>query len=280
MSTEWEKFISKNSVDKDFSQLIHCKNDYERASLLQDLLISEATGAKGSYYENDYKLLRSYFLEEINLKNLLPKWIKLQRDLSQFWQFIKNKFSTYAERREFLWSEFSQLLEFLESAEKCPAQEGIDEILSKFDAEDIHRYWKKALERKSRDPDGAITIARTLLEGVCKHILDLQGIEYNKIPDLGELYKKTAQSLNLHAGQHEEEIFKQILGGCSAIVNGLGNLRNNLGDAHGKSKKIVKKPASRHSELAVNLAGSMALFLIQTFEHRMLHSVNLIENTQ
>ena len=66
--------------------------------------------------------------------------------------------------------------------------------------------------------------------------------------------------------QHDIPIFKQILGGCSSIVNGLGNLRNTHGDAHGKGKIKHYRPSARHAELAVNLAGSMALFLIQTYQ--------------
>ncbi|MFK5912755.1 MAG: abortive infection family protein [Woeseiaceae bacterium] len=137
--------------------------------------------------------------------------------------------------------------------------------MQKFDADGIHIAWSKALERKTSDPEGAITISRTILESVCKHILDKSNIEYdpNKT-ELPELYKKTAKSLNLSPSQHTEEIFKQILGGCSSIVNGLGALRNRLGDAHGKGKSKIK-PGSRHAELAVNLSGTMALYLIETF---------------
>jgi Abortive infection C-terminus len=67
--------------------------------------------------------------------------------------------------------------------------------------------------------------------------------------------------------QHSETIFKQILGGCTAVVEGLGALRNKLGDSHGKGPNRAK-PYTRHAELAVNLAGSMATFLIETWEHR------------
>jgi len=99
-------------------------------------------------------------------------------------------------------------------------------------------------------------------------------IEYDsKGIELHELYKKTATELNLTPEQHTEKIFRQILGGCSAIVNGLGTLRNKLGDAHGQGKKYIK-PAPRHAELAVNLTGSMALFLIKTYENK-IESSNL-----
>jgi hypothetical protein len=49
------------------------------------------------------------------------------------------------------------------------------------------------------------------------------------------------------------------------VVNGLASVRNRLSDAHGQGRKPVR-PASRHAELAVNLAGTMALFLVATFE--------------
>ncbi len=66
------------------------------------------------------------------------------------------------------------------------------------------------------------------------------------------------------ACRHEENRL-EILGGCSGIVNGLGSLRNKHGDAHGSGPKAIK-PKPRHAELAVNLAGTMAIFLIETYE--------------
>lgn len=104
-----------------------------------------------------------------------------------------------------------------------------------------------------------------MIESILKYILDEQEIKYNDGAELPDLYKEVAKSLNLAPEQHQEQIFKQILGGKSGIISGLGALRNKLGDAHGKSKKSIK-PSERHSELAVNLAGSMAIFLFKTFK--------------
>jgi hypothetical protein len=73
--------------------------------------------------------------------------------------------------------------------------------------------------------------------------------------------------LNLSPSQHTEQLFKQILGGCQTVVEGVGALRNRHSDAHGKSASR-KKPAPRHAELAVNLSGTMATFLLQTLEAR------------
>lgn len=242
--------------------LEHLESDYDLAEYLHNLLADEATGGSGN--ENHYRYLRSHFLDNSRTKPLVPRWIRVNRNLSQFWQFIKNKFPSYAERRDFLTNELNPLLDLLESKETFPAQLTISETLSKFDEDGIHEAWSRALERKVSDPEGAITISRTILESFCKHILDDRGVEYdaNKI-DLPELYKKTANELNLSPSQHTENIFKQILGGCSGVVAGLGALRNKLGDAHGKGKRKVK-PASRHAALAVNLSGAVALYLIET----------------
>jgi uncharacterized protein YfkK (UPF0435 family) len=243
----------------------HLENDFEKAQYLQSLLINLATGNGAENAE--YQELRQYFLDNPATKSLLPSWVRTNRDLSQFWQFIKFKFATYAERRIFIWNEFSRLMEFLETDSKTPSDQTISEVLKRFNAESVQIVWTKALDRRQSDPEGAITAARTLLETICKHILDEKDIEYTNKTDLPQLYHLVSTELSLSPSQYTEDVFKQILGGCSSIVNGLGTLRNRLGDAHGQGKKPVR-PAARHAELAVNLAGSVALFLVETWESR------------
>ena len=89
-------------------------------------------------------------------------------------------FGTYAERREFIWSEFGPLIDHLEGRTKKPSDSTISAKLKSFDAEGVHVIWTKALARRTSDPDGAITAARTLLETVCKHILDNAGTQYER----------------------------------------------------------------------------------------------------
>jgi Abortive infection C-terminus len=161
------------------------------------------------------------------------------------------------------------LILFLEQdiIEQHPADQYISTVLSKFDTEHVHIAWQKALERRHEDPEAAITMARTLIESVCKHILDEAGVPHNEKDDLPKLYKETAKQLNMAPEQHQEEVFKQILGGCQTVIQGLGTLRNKLSDAHGQGKKAVK-PSSRHAALAVNLAGAMTVFLVASWEEK------------
>lgn len=243
--------------------LEHLENDYERVEYLQNLLVGFSTGGGGD--DNEYRYLRDLFLKDSDINKLLPEFIRTKRSLNEFWEFIKRKFGHYNERREFLWESFDPVLSYIEGKRNIPSEKLISEALKKFDENTIHREWEKALKRVKDDPEGAITSARALLESVCKFILDEKGIAYNSDTiDLHELYKITAKELNLSVEQHDEKIFKQILGGCSGVISGLGMLRNKLGDAHGSGKTKVR-PKERHSELAVNLAGAMTLFLIKTF---------------
>ncbi len=245
------------------------KTDFEKAQGLQNLLISQATGGLGNF--NDYILLRKYFIDNAEYSGVIPSFVRTNRDLDQFWQFIKFKYKHYAERKDFIWTEFSPLMDLLEGRNNKPSDTTISDGLKSFDEEGINAIWAKALERRKSDPEGAITMARTLMESVCKHILDSSNVVYDKDKtELPDLYKLTSKELNIAPSQHTTEVFKQILGGVASVVNGLGALRNRLGDAHGKGKAQIR-PAQRHAQLAVNLAGATALFLIETWQFKNIN---------
>lgn len=232
---------------------------------LQNLLVAVATGS--SEDGGEFLRLRQVVLSQPALDPLVPQFLRTCRSLGQFWQFIKEKFGTYAERRKYLWDEFRPLLEILERGGPSPSDQVASNAFDKIDAANVQAAWSKALDRRASDPEGAITMARTLLEAVCKHILDDSSVQYDDSADINKLYRQTAEQLNLAPSQHTEQVFKQILGGCTAVVEGLGALRNRLSDAHGKGKVGVR-PAARHAELAVNLSGALAIYLLATWSAR------------
>lgn len=237
----------------------------DRILLVQNILIERATG-EGDDHEA-YEFLRSELMREKEIRELIPSMVKNSRSLGQFWGFIKPQSSTYAGRREIIWESFRPLFDFIEGANQTPADDTISDTLATFDEEGVHTVWKKALSRREDDPDGAITSARTLLETVCKRILDESGTTYTDKEDLPKLYSKVAELLNLAPSQHTEVVFKTILGNCHSIVSSLGSLRNKIGDAHGHGGPPVRA-APRHAAMAVNLAGSVATFLVETWQDR------------
>jgi len=236
-----------------------------RVEALQDLLVSYATGKGGDDLE--YRVIRQELLADSRIAPLLPSFIRECRDLHQFWAHVKSRFATYAERRQYLWDGFRPVLEALDRVPGDPSDDVVSETLAAFNTESVHMIWRRALDRRKTDTEGAITLARTLLEGVCKHILDELKIPYSEDEELPKLYRQTAQQLQLSPDQHAEQLFRQILGGCTAVVVGIGAVRNRLSDSHGKGK-LASRPGPRHAQLVVNLAGAAATFLVETFESR------------
>lgn len=238
----------------------------DRAKMLELELIAACEGSLGK--SSRYVDLRQTFMQDAVLKSLLPDFVITCRDLDHFWLYIKGVSPKWAPRRLHVRDAMSRLFEYLEGRGAAPIDSGASETLRSFDAVGVHSVWVKALERRNADPEGAITIARTLLESVCKRVLDEVDAPYDEKADMPELYKLVAAVLKIAPSQHTEDVFRRILGGCTSVVEGLGTLRNKISDAHGRGSKSGVRPLPRHAELAVNLAGAMATYIVQTWEAR------------
>ena len=243
---------------------------FERAAMMEGILLAHATG--GSADGHAYEHLRREFMTDPSLKPLLPQFVRTCRDLPAFWSLIKQQFAHYEQRRVFIRHQFTDLMEYLEGQTHAPADAAVGDALASFDPEGVHAVWTKALARRDTDPEGAITVARTLLETVCKRILDVTGPAYADKDDLPKLFGLAARALKLAPDQHTEEPIRMILGGATTLVNGIGTLRNRLSDAHGqgvsRETRRPVRPSPRHASLAVNTAGAMATFLVETFQER------------
>jgi Abortive infection C-terminus len=239
------------------------------AEEMMNLMLARATG--GDAPPAEYKRCRTVLTRDQTIANRLPRFVRTCHDPDAFWAFIKAEASgdgSYDRRRQLLRDAFRPLLDHLEDADRSPLDADVGDATVALDAESAIAAWSKAIARRTSDPEGAITAARSLLESVCKTILDDRGVAYDdRKDDLPKLYGRVAKALRLAPSDHTEEQFRAILGGCTSVVNGLGSIRNRTSDAHGQGRTVYK-PAERHAALAVNLAGAMSLFLIETHEAR------------
>jgi hypothetical protein len=235
----------------------------EQARMIENIIVAACEGDRTS--DRLYRQLRGMLLQKPRIKALLPPFVRTCRDLNHFWSYIKGHSGQWEPRRVHVRGAMTPLIDYLEGSYRTPADPIVSEVLQSFDADGVHRVWTKALERRHTDPEGAITSARTLLETVCKRVLDETGTDYDDKDDLPALYRAVATKLNIAPSKHTEETFKRILGGATSVVEGLGSLRNKIGDAHGQGKKAVR-PSARHAQLAVNMAGTMATFIVETWK--------------
>ncbi|ESQ81508.1 hypothetical protein AEAC466_21150 [Asticcacaulis sp. AC466] len=176
----------------------------EKAEKLQAGLVAAATQDPGGLSSSDFSRLRQELLTSPVSREKVPDMLRRYRDAGQFWQFIKGKFKHYQERRAYIWDEFRPLMDHLEFQDKVPGIAPISDALEDFDPENVHGIWQKALDRRSSDPEGAITASRTLLETVCKYVLEEAQATYPDDADLPKLWMLASEHLNLAPHQHQE----------------------------------------------------------------------------
>ena len=123
----------------------------------------------------------------------------------------------------------------------------------------------------STDPAAVIGSAEELVETACKLILDDYGEAYEQRSEVLELYKATAKLLRLNReavpdSAKGSQSAQRVLQNLATAVQGLAELRNELGLGHGRTKP---SPAlARHARLAANSARTVVEFLLDTWHER------------
>jgi hypothetical protein len=120
-----------------------------------------------------------------------------------------------------------------------------------------------------QDPADAILAARELVESVCHVVIEDFGEQAPKNPSLGQLYGQVADLLGLRADAIEgdsdaSKAAKQVVQGLMSIAVGMGELRTRVGRGHGRTS--ASSARQRHAELASNAAGTLALFVLDTWQ--------------
>jgi hypothetical protein len=142
---------------------------FDAAKELLTMMITRSEG--GEVKAQDFTRARTVVLADPKGKKLAPECVRICRDPNQVWAYVKSRdpeLPSYASRRSFFAHEFEKLLSGLESFESAPLDELLSDPLANLDSAAVEAAWAKALERRTTDPEGAITAARTLLESVCK----------------------------------------------------------------------------------------------------------------
>ena len=171
----------------------------EQVAMMEGILISRATG--GSPDGHAYEYLRLEVLADVELRGLVPEFVRTCRDLGAFWSHIKPQLDRYEERRIYIRAAFAPVMDHLEACNRAPSDGVVTDALVSFDPQGVHAVWTKAVARRTSDPEGAITVARTLVEAVCKHILALPGhFEVRRQPEAAA----TVRALHGRDDRHEQ----------------------------------------------------------------------------
>lgn len=232
--------------------------------------ITIAEGAPEKVPKAAFTAARERMLADSVARKAAPPFVIRCVTPDLLWGYLRSQATgsgSWAIRRDAMHAAIDPILDALHSAELGPADAVVGGAVARLDADSVREAWTRALDRRATDPEAAVTAARALLEATCKTILDDRAEGYGEGDDLPVLYKRVQRVLNLSPAEQTEDRFRAILGACATIVKELGSVRNRHSDAHAAGRTQYRL-AARHASLAVNLAGSMALFLIEAHEAR------------
>lgn len=115
--------------------------------------------------------------------------------------------------------------------------------------------------------DEAIGASKSLLETVCKTILDWEKIPYNeKKDDINDLAKKTVRQFNFE----QTKIMVEFTNNLTSAIKSVGALRNSF-DSHAHGKSLSTQPPKIDSITVSFLVCStevFACFLIEAYERQ------------
>jgi hypothetical protein len=159
----------------------------------------------------------------------------------------------------------------LTEAGSSPVALPLDQFERLAQPEVLVKHSERIGENLAKDPAAAIGSSKELVESTCKFILDDYGIAYGKSDSLLDLYRATANALNINreavpGSRKGSEASQRILQNLATAVQSMAELRNELGLGHGKTSN---SPAlERHARLSFNAARTVVEFVLQTWHQR------------
>lgn len=220
--------------------------------------------------DGDYKQSRMIILKLCKEQEIeFPQIFKECRTVEEFIQFIAYDYnSNYGDNLGYISTQFNSFIDYVDM-QNIEVQ--IIHVESDFPKELSYQHILEDIAKcehriNTGDYSGALTSARSLIEGVFKEIIfNVEGKELDTKPPLTELFKEVRKHLNLDPSNKElDKPLKQVLSGLIQVVHGLNEVRNISGDMH--TRKVV--PSLHHALLVVNSAKTVANFLFHTYEYQ------------
>ncbi|WP_348654383.1 abortive infection family protein [uncultured Psychrobacter sp.] len=149
------------------------------------------------------------------------------------------------------------------------SSQNLKDLIQEKDIPAINLEFERALKSVDSEPLEAISAACNILESICKVYIDDEQLSMPSKQTLRFLWKVVSQDLNFDPSKLQDDDLKKVISGLYSIVDGISALRTHGSSAHGQGRKMYK-PEPRHARLAVNSAHSLALFILETWNHNKI----------
>jgi hypothetical protein len=145
--------------------------------------------------------------------------------------------------------------------------QNVDDFIQTQSLSGLQVEFERILNNVESDPAAAVTASCAMLESLFKTFIAEEHLEMPADQTIKPLWKVIRKELRFDPDLVEDADLKTILGGLTAIVEGLGSLRTHKGSAHGHHKKSYKLQP-RHARLAANGAFTLAGFILESWDKR------------
>ncbi len=132
-------------------------------------------------------------------------------------------------------------------------------------SKEVNNDFRRSMESTEEDPPDSITASCSMVEGVCKYILQELGATFPSEQTIRPLVHKVLEELNLAPETQSDEDLRKISGGLLNIAQRVGSLRTKYGDAHnsGPDGLIV---IATYARLAFSSALALVSFLVEIMD--------------
>ncbi len=143
----------------------------------------------------------------------------------------------------------------------------IESMLQGSPIDTIQHELTRAILSVATDPADTLTAASSMIEATYKFVLHGMGMSYPQNQDMRGLSKAVYPLLDISPDKEADEDFRALFRGAITIAHSVASIRTKIGDAHGASP-TRGNPIERHARLAVNIAGAVCSFLLETYNEK------------
>ncbi|WP_176541117.1 MULTISPECIES: abortive infection family protein [unclassified Bacillus (in: firmicutes)] len=222
-----------------------------------------------TFYDESRKVIRS-LARKRNIK--VPDFLQASRTLDEAVYYLTTSMDINDNEytiKQYIRTCFNEYLDYMEDEQidvqivhvECEIPE---DLTFKHIVESIQKCENRI---NNEDYSGAVTSAKTLVEGVCKEILQkFPDVKVDNKTDLPALFTKVRQNLKLDPSDPDlDKSLKDVITGLIKIVNGISEVRNSRGDSHLPKNRIDR----HHAVVVVNSAKTVVTFLFNTYEYQL-----------
>jgi hypothetical protein len=215
------------------------------------------------------RLIIKRLVKESNHKFEVPSFIQDCRTIDEA---VDDIFSDRAEDYYLISYVNKTLNKFIDFIEEQDIEVKVIKVEAKIPEQLTYEQILESVEKcdyriSTGDFSGAVTSAKTLVEGVCKEILhNFSDTKIDNKTDLPSLFSQVRDKLNLDPSDPKlDKALKEVLTGLIKVVSGISEIRNKRGDSHLPLYKIDM----HHALMVVNSAKTVVTFLFNTYEYQL-----------